>query len=139
MNWLLILTLVIIIGFAIRGYNKGIIKMMLSLFSLIFSIIAAFVLAPMISENLCHNKVVVNHVSDWVNEGLGIEKSCMDITDNMISSIKGTDKKGKTNMSAAQKKEMIQKLTLPDKIKDSILENTIEVVGSILQREFQIT
>lgn len=130
MNWLLILTLVIIIGFAIRGYNKGIIKMTLSLFSLIFSIIAAFVLAPMISENLCNNKVVVNHVSDWVNEGLGIEKSCMDITDNMVSSIKGTNKKGKANMSAAQKKEMIEKLTLPDKIKASILENTVEIVGS---------
>lgn len=104
--------------------------MIVSLFSIIFSIIAAFVLAPMISENLCNSKIVLNNVSDWVNEGLGIEKNCVDITDNMVSSIKGTNKKGKTDMSAAQKKEMIEKLTLPDKIKNAMLENTADIVGS---------
>lgn len=102
--------------------------MMLSLFSLIFSIIAAFVLAPLISENLCNSKIVVDYVSDRVNEGLEIEKSCVDITDNMVSGIKGTNKKEKNNMTVTQKKEIIEKLTLPDKIKNSMLENTVEIV-----------
>lgn len=130
MNWLLIVTLAVIIGFAIRGYRKGIIKMVISLASMILSVMAAFVLAPIISENLCNSEIVLNHISEWVNEGLGIEESCIDITDNMVNSIKGTGKKDTMSMSTAQKEELIENLTLPEKIKNSMLENTAEIVGT---------
>lgn len=139
MNWLLILTLTIIAGFAIRGYKKGIIKMAISLLSILFSITAAFTLAPFISDSLCNSEIVLDYVSDQVNEKLGIEKSCIDITNNMVSSLKPTDKKGSTNINAAQKKAMIKKLTLPEKIKNSMLENTAVIVekkGKATARNF---
>lgn len=127
-NWLLIITLAIIIGFTIHGYQKGIIKMALSLFSMILSILVAFILAPTFSESLCNSEIVLNYFSEWVNEGLGIEEKCVDITNNMVNGIKETNKKDKKNMSVAQKEALIDKLILPKKIKNVMLKNTAEIV-----------
>lgn len=128
MNWLLIITLAIIIGFTIRGYQKGIIKMAISLFSMILSIVVAFILAPTFSESLCNSEIVLNYFSEWVNEGLGIEEKCVDITNNMVNGIKETNKKDTKNMSVAQKEALIDKLILPKKIKNAMLKNTAEII-----------
>lgn len=129
MNWLLIAVIVILGGFTVRGYQKGIIKMIISVLSMVLSLIIAFIAAPVISENLCNSETVLNYVSERVNEGLGIEKSCVDITDSVADGIKGTNKKGTANMNAAQKEELIGYLALPEKIKSTMLENTAKIVS----------
>lgn len=130
MNWLLIVVVAVIVGFGIRGYQKGIIKMAISIISMVLGIVIAFALAPMISDSLCSSDIVRNHVSQWVNEGLGIEERCLEMTDNMVDSIKGTDKTKSENISLTQKEEVIENLKLPQKIKNSISENIAEVIGT---------
>ena len=130
MNWLLIVVAAVIAGFGIRGYQKGIIKMTISIISMVLGIVIAFTLSPMISDSLCNSDIVRNYVSQWVNEGLGIEEKCLEMTDNMVNSIKGTDKKESEKISVTQKKEVIENLKLPEKIKNSISENIAEEVGT---------
>ena len=73
MNWLLLVVLAIIAGLTYRGYRKGFIGMVLSVAVILLSVVITGVLAPVISKSLCASEIVLNYVSDGVNEGFGIE------------------------------------------------------------------
>lgn len=129
MNWLLIVVLAIIVGFTMHGYRKGIIRMVISLVSMILSILIAFVAAPVISDGLCNNEAVMSYVSEGINEGLHIEEKCQEITGDVAAGIKETGKKS-TNLNNAQKETVIQELTLPEKIKNTMLDNTAQIINT---------
>lgn len=126
MNWLLILVIIVIGGLAYRGYKKGLIRMVLSLATIILSVIITGVLGPVVSKSLCDSEVVLNYVSDGVNQGLGIEKSMSDMSEQMAAGIRGEDNTIK--IGEKDRKSFISGLDLPDLLSDSLLDGTADLI-----------
>lgn len=137
MNWLLLVVLAIIAGLTYRGYRKGFIGMVLSVAVILLSVVITGVLAPVISKSLCESEIVLNYVSDGVNEGLGIEENMNRLTQQAAGNIRGKQKS--VSLEAREQKNIIKKLDLPDILTDSITNSTadmIENTGRVTAQRF---
>ncbi|MBQ3600763.1 MAG: CvpA family protein [Lachnospiraceae bacterium] len=124
MNWLTIVVLALIVVLVIRGYQKGIIKMVLSLGAIVLSIVGTLILGPIISGGLCNSEVIMKSTSQWVNDGLGIEEKCLEVTESVTTGLQNK------KINNSEKKEMIEELSLPAKIKNTMIDNVTEIVGT---------
>lgn len=130
MNWLLILVVAVVAGLAYRGYKKGLIQMVLSVVVIILSVVVTGIFAPVISKSLCESKVVLNYVSDGVNEGLGIEKNLKKMTQQAAGSIRGKKNNNTKKLNEKERKSVIANLDLPDLLTDSIMDSTADMIES---------
>lgn len=139
MNWLLILVLILIAGLAYRGYKKGLIHMILSVAVILLSVIITGILGPVISKSLCESEIVLNYVSEGVNEGLGIEENMNKMTKQAAGKLRGNKATNATNIGEQEQKKIISKLELPDILTESIADSTanmIESAGQITAQRF---
>lgn len=126
MNWLLLVVIAVIAGLAYRGYKKGFIRMVLSVAVILLSVVITGILAPVISRSLCESEIVLNYVSDGVNEGLGIEENMNRLTQQAAGNIRGGQKSVK--LGETEQKSIIAKLDLPDILTDTIANSTADMV-----------
>ena len=83
MNWLLLVVIIVVLGFAYNGYRKGLVSMILSVGTLIFSIIITGFLGPIFNESLCGSQIIMGYVSEQVNENLAIEQTMNNAIDEL--------------------------------------------------------
>lgn len=126
MNWLLLIVIVVIAGLAYRGYRKGFIRMVLSVAVILLSVVITGILAPVISKSLCESEIVLNYVSEGVNEGLGIEESMNQLTRQAAGNIRSGQKS--VELGESEQKNIIEKLALPRILTDSIANSTADMI-----------
>lgn len=126
MNWFLIVVLAIIITRGIQGYRKGIIKMVVSIATLVLSIVGTLILAPILSDSLCNSETIFGYVTEQVRDGLGIETKCEEAVDNLVSGVKEAGNSSKIDINDEQQKEMIGNLGLPEKIQETMIDSIAE-------------
>ncbi len=68
MNWLLIVVLVILAAFTLIGMRRGIIKMIFSVVSLVGTLIAVFILLPIMTDALKDNTKIYDGIQAVVEE-----------------------------------------------------------------------
>ena len=68
MNWLLIVVLVILAAFTLIGMHRGIIKMIFSVVSLVGTLIAVFILLPIMTDALKDNTKIYDGIQTVVEE-----------------------------------------------------------------------
>lgn len=68
MNWLLIVVLVILAAFMLIGMHRGIIKMIFSVVSLVGTLIAVFILLPIMTDALKDNTKIYDGIQAVVEE-----------------------------------------------------------------------
>ena len=68
MNWLLIVVLVILAAFTLIGMHRGIIKMIFSVVSLVGTLIAVFILLPIMTDALKDNTKIYDGIQAVVEE-----------------------------------------------------------------------
>lgn len=102
MNWLLIVVLIILAASALRGYQNGFIKTIFSLFSVIVALVVSGWISPMISKSLQQNEKIMSTVTTKLEEVIKFD-----------GGIK------KTNEEVS----FINKLSLPNSMKDYLIEN----------------
>ena len=137
MNWLLVMVLAVIVGFTIWGYRKGAILMFLSFGTIVLSVIITGTIGPVVSDSLCKSQVVLDYVSDAVNDGLGIESRMEKMTDEMVGKITNTS--GKKKLNQKQQKQAIDKLALPETIRETLTEgiaNKVSDFGQVTAKKF---
>lgn len=126
MNWLLFVVIIVVLGFAYNGYRKGLVSMILSVGTLIFSIIITGFLGPIFSESLCGSQIIMGYVSEQVNENLAIEQTM----NNAIDVATGKNIKDNMAISSKLQENIIEQLELPDLISSSVLDGTAEIVNT---------
>ena len=72
-NWLLITVLVILAAFTFIGMHRGIIKMIFSVVSLVGTLIAVFILLPIVTDSLKDNTKVYDVIQEIVEEKIVTE------------------------------------------------------------------
>lgn len=120
MNWLVVVVVLIVAVNAYRGYKKGAIRMLLGLGALIGSVIVTGFLGPVISDSLCGSQIVMDYVSDSVNDSLRIEENI----NKTIEQTAGKVYTEKTKLTSTQQEKTVEALGLPSSIVDSVLEGT---------------
>lgn len=130
MNWLLVVVMAVVAGLAYRGYKKGLIRMVLSVAVIVLSVVVTGILGPVISKSLCESKVVLNYVSDGVNEGLEIEENLNKMTQQAAGSIRGNKKDYSQILDIKEQKSVIANLDLPDLLTDSVMDSTADMIES---------
>lgn len=119
MNWLTILVLVILIGFAFKGRRDGFIKTVFSIVSVILALILTCVLTPYIGNMLQENKPLFESIYKMVSETIDLENN---------SNLK----------SVIDEKEAIDKLPLPRSLKNALIENNnTEIYEGMLVNNFE--
>ena len=68
MNWLLIVVLVLLAAFTLIGMHRGIIKMIFSVVSLVGTLIAVFILLPIMTDALKDNTKIYDGIQAVVEE-----------------------------------------------------------------------
>ena len=106
MNLLTIIVLIVFALFLLRGWQRGFIKSLASMFSLILSLMLVNVVNPYVTEFLKTQTPVYDYI---------LEK-CED-----AFTIKGAD--GTTKISEEQQESLIDSLSLPKTIKEALKEN----------------
>lgn len=105
MNWFTIAILAMLILFAVIGYKRGLIKKAVSLLSLIITLILVSFLTPYISQFIQEKTPIYTSIKEQCLEGMQEPLSTME-----------------SSTKSAQV-EFINRLALPDSIKNSMLEN----------------
>lgn len=108
MNWLLGIIVAILLFNIWRGYCKGLIKTIFSMCSVIVALVATSFLAPIIAEEVPNNKKVYEFIYEKVEHTIPIQNK---------------DK---------QEKDVIESLTLPQALKDSLIENNNSKIYEML-------
>lgn len=102
MNWLLIIIIIILLGSALRGYQSGFIKTAFALVSILIALVATTIVSPAVSKALRSNETVVEKVNEQLEKVIKFDQE-----------IKKT----------SQETSFIEKLTLPESIKNTLVEN----------------
>lgn len=117
MNWLLLIIIIILLGSALRGYQSGFIKTAFALVSILIALVATTIVSPTVSKALRSNEVVVEKVNDQLYKVVKFD-----------SDIKKT----------SQETSYIEKLSLPESIKNTLIENNnTEVYKAMAVESFQ--
>lgn len=117
MNWLLLIIIIILLGSALRGYQSGFIKTAFALVSILIALVATTIVSPTVSKALRSNEVVVEKVNDQLYKVVKFD-----------SDIKKT----------SQETSYIEKLSLPEAIKNTLIENNnMEVYKAMAVESFQ--
>lgn len=117
MNWLLLAVIAILVICTIKGYASGFIKTVFAIFSLIVALIVASVATPTVSKVLQSNDKIYTMVYEKIEETVDFE--------------------GKIKKQAEQK-NFIEKLPVPNSIKETLVENNnSEVYSSMAVDNFE--
>lgn len=117
MNWLAIVVLVILAGYAINGHRRGFIRTVFTLFSTIAALIMTSWVSPMVSKELQKNEKVMGFVTDKVEKVITY-----------------TDKGNKVSDQV----NFINDLPLPTIMKHTLIENnTKDVYKAMAVKTFQ--
>lgn len=117
MNWLAILVLVIIAGYALNGHRRGFIRTVFTLFSTIIALILTSWVSPVISKELQKNDKVMGFVTQKVENVITFTDIGNKITDQV---------------------NFIDKLPLPGMIKHTLIENnTKDVYAAMAVKNFE--
>ncbi len=111
MNWLLLIVILFIGLSIVEGYRKGFIKTVFSIFGLAIALIVASVGAPMLSHQLVKNETVYQYIDKKVADTLDIDSR---------------------NLEQKEESAYIDKLPLPESIKNQINANNSFEVKSLL-------
>lgn len=106
MSWLEIIILVIIAAMALIGFHRGFVKMIVGLMAMVIALIGTAFLAPVLSDYINEQTDFRQQIADEISTGL----------EEQIG-----EKLEQTTMAAQQ--EAIDKLPLPDNVKEALLEN----------------
>lgn len=105
-NWLLIIVIVIIGGYALYGRHKGFIKTVFSLFSIIAALILTVWISPIVSKQVQQNDKI------------------MSFTTNKVTKVVVTNNKDKTKVNKKSGQiTYINKLPFPKAVKTALIEN----------------
>lgn len=116
MNWVLIITLLILVGYAIKGHHDGFIKTVFSIFSVIVAIVITIIIAPIVSKELQKNDSIMKILTKQVAKTISIDEK---------------------NISKIDAIEIIEKLVLPKSIKEDLIENNNpEMYQSLFVNDF---
>lgn len=116
MNWLLLVVILLLAGFAFKGRQDGFIRTVFSIFSAIIALVIAVAAGPAVSKNLQNNDKLMSKVTEQVAKVLPIEE-----TADMTKQI-----------------EAINKLKLPESLKKSLTENNnSEVYKALVVKDFK--
>lgn len=116
MNWVLIVTLLILVSYAIKGHHDGFIKTVFSIFSVIVAIVITIIIAPIISKELQKNDSIMKTLTKQVAKTISIDEK---------------------NISKIDAIEIIEKLVLPKSIKEDLIENNNpEMYQSLFVNDF---
>lgn len=102
MNWLLIVVILFLLAYIYRGYHNGFIKTVFSIAAVGIALIVASVGSPMLSQTLQNNETIHSYIEDKVSKTIHVEA-------------KETEK--------AEQEKIIDKLPLPESIRDALLDN----------------
>ena len=102
MNWLLVVVLVILIGNALVGMKVGIIKTIFSLCSLIVSLVLTVWISPVVNDFMRGNEAFYSNITERVEKMLPFEEEEAKVSEQV---------------------SIIEKLPLPQSIRDSLIEN----------------
>jgi uncharacterized membrane protein required for colicin V production len=102
MNWVLILVIAVLSGYAIYGRSRGFIRTVFMLFSTIIAILLTTWISPVVSKEIQKNDKIMNYVTEKVS--------------NVVKSSEKDKKK-------ADQMNYIDKLPLPKKLKNALIEN----------------
>lgn len=112
MNWLLITICAIIIVCGAVGYCKGLIRMAFSILAVVIAAILTGMLTPTISNALYQNESIYGGVYNIVQRNITMSE--------LEAELNETDVEGVDIKKYAQ--ETVDKLNLPDSIKDNIMD-----------------
>lgn len=110
MNWLVIAVLLFLGFYAWRGYSNGFIKTVFSIFAVVIAMVVAFAVSPYLSKVLQQNETVYSYIEDKVDHVVDLEDS----------------------VNAYGQTEVIDKLPLPNSIKESLSENNNKSMYELL-------
>lgn len=117
MNWLLIIIIIILLASALRGYQSGFIKTAFALVSILIALVATTIISPAVSKVLRSNETVVEKVNDQLEKVVKFDQD-----------IKKT----------SQETSYIEKLSLPESIKNTLVENNnAEVYKAMAVESFE--
>ncbi len=111
MNWLAIVVLVILGGYALNGHRRGFIRTVFTLFSTIIALILTSWVSPVISKELQKNEKVLGFVTEKVEKVITFSEAGNKITDQV---------------------NFINKLPLPAIMKHTLIENNTKDVYSAM-------
>lgn len=112
MNWLLILVVGILLLFAILGYRKGLIKMIISVASMIITFILVTAFVPQIGDVIKETDIYFN-VHEKTYEAISDRLDDEINSNELFSDITEINEKGV---------EIIERLGLPDSISEAIID-----------------
>lgn len=104
MNWLLLVVIILLIASALRGYQRGFIKTLFALISIIASLVVATIASPVVSKALRENEAVSNAINKQLEQ-------VVDFNDE--EEIEKT----------SEETSFIENLSLPESIKTTLIEN----------------
>ena len=107
MNWLAIVVLVILAGYALNGHRRGFIRTVFTLFSMIIALILTSWVSPVISKELQKNEKVMGFVTEKVEKVITFSEVGNKITEQV---------------------NFINKLPLPAIMKHTLIENNTKDV-----------
>ena len=105
MNWLLILVVVFLGVYVIRGYHNGLIKTVFSIFAVLIALILAVTISPYVSKALQGNDTIFQFIDQKVSTNINKEKEEAIETEQV------------------EQTEAINQLPLPKSIKSALIEN----------------
>jgi uncharacterized membrane protein required for colicin V production len=105
-NWLEIVILVVIVVMAVIGHQRGFIRMIVGLLAMVLALIGTAFVAPMLS--------------DYINEQTGLRQK---IAGEISTYLEEQIGEKLEQSSAAAQKEAIEKLSLPDNVKEALQKN----------------
>lgn len=108
MNWLLIVVLAILLFSTWNGYRKGLIKTIFSMISVVAALLITTFFAPIIAAEIPEDSTVYEFIYEKVENTIPIQSN---------------DK---------QEKDVIESLTLPQSLKDSLIENNNSKIYEML-------
>lgn len=106
MNWLEIVILIVIVAMALIGYCRGFVKMVVGLAAMVIALAGTAFLAPVLS--------------DYINENTALRQQIAGQINTYLEEQIGEKLEQKT---AAAQQEAIDKLSLPDNVKNALLTN----------------
>jgi len=114
MNWILVVVIALIALMGFIGYNKGLVKMVFSLASVIAALLIAALFSPIVSGIMMNSESIVGFIDEKVETIINFSSEEAEEADE------------------EEQKTLIESLPLPESIKESLLKNnTIENYASM--------
>lgn len=110
MNWLLIVVIVLLAGYAISGIKNGFIKTVFMLVSVIAALILTVLLSPIVDDMLTNNEKIYGKISENVEKVFAIEEKAVQDEDH---------------------EDLIRGLMLPSSIKETLIRNKNDSIKDI--------